>query len=63
MEQMKYKPDSLREKLDLLFSVGRDHAVEILSLLAKDTFDLIDKHIPEFSTERTRKIFDMELRH
>lgn len=63
IEQMKYKPDRLKEKLDLLFSVARDHAVEILSLLIKELFDLVDIHIPDYSTERARMIFGMELRH
>ena len=62
IDQMKIKPDKLNEKLDLLFSVGRDHAVEILSLLIKEVFDLVDKHIPDYSTAKAREIFDMELR-
>lgn len=62
VNKMKVKPDDFINRYNRIFSIEKSLAVEELYILINETLDLIDKHLPEISTERSRKILDMKLR-
>lgn len=62
VNKMKVKPDNFINRYNRIFSIEKSLAVEELYILINETLNLIDKHLPEISTERSRKILDMKLR-
>lgn len=62
IEQMKIKPLGFFQRYTELLSMEKYKAVKQLYILVKEILDLIDEHLPEVSTERSRLLLDMNLR-
>lgn len=62
INKMKIKPNDLINRYNRIFSIEKTLAVNELYTLVRETLDLIDKYLPEVSTERSRKLLDMRLR-
>jgi len=61
IDQMKIKPKNFYSRYNEVL-LNRDNAIENGYILVKETLDLIDKHLPEVSTERNRNLLDLKLR-
>lgn len=62
VEQLKIKPFDFINRYNYVFDLERQKAVDVLYKLIYETLDLIDAHLPEVSTERSRKLLDFKLR-
>lgn len=62
INNMKIKPRDLINRYNKIFSIEKSLAVSELYILVRETLDLIDGHLPAVSTERSRKLLEMELR-
>lgn len=62
INEMAIKPNNFIERYNRIFSIEKSIAVKELYTLITETLDLIDLHLPQVSTERSRKLLDMELR-
>ncbi len=62
IESMKIKPDNFIDRYRNVFKLQGEDAVNELYDLIGETIALIDKHLPEVSTKRTREIQKMILR-
>jgi len=62
IDQMNIKPVSFKERYSNVFAIESSKAVKEIYVLVRETLDLVDKHLPEVSTERTRKLQEMKLR-
>ncbi|MCC7159584.1 MAG: hypothetical protein IT281_08605, partial [Ignavibacteria bacterium] len=56
VEQLQFKPVDFIKRYNSVFDMDHQKAVDVLYELISETFDLIDKHLPEVSTERSRKL-------
>jgi hypothetical protein len=62
IEQMRVKPNDFFGRYTAVLNMEKQPAVKELYILVRETLDLIDEHLPEVSTERSRKLLDMKLR-
>lgn len=56
------KPDRVLERLESLFEMTGGRAVETFGALVHETLDLVDAHMPEVGTARTRTVLASVLR-
>jgi hypothetical protein len=61
IDQMKIKPKNFYSRYNEVL-LNRENAVENVYCLVREILDLIDKHLPEVSTDRNRKLLDQKLR-
>lgn len=62
IEKMKIKPRDFINRYKFVLSVEKSEALKEMFNLVRETFDLIDKNLPEVSTARSRNILEMILR-
>lgn len=62
INKMEIKPDNFIMRYDMLFKLEHSQAVRELYKLVRETLSLIEKYMPEVSTERSRKLLEMKLR-
>lgn len=62
IEKMHIKPRDLVKRYNFVLSAEKSEALKELFDLVRETFDLIDKHLPEVSTKRSREVLEMVLR-
>lgn len=62
VDKMLIKPVDFIARYNRIFSIEKEIAVKELYILVKEILDLIDEHLPEVSTEHSRKLLVMELR-
>jgi predicted nucleotidyltransferase len=60
--KMKIKPENFIQRYHNIFSLEPSGAVTELYALIRETLALIEKYMPEVSTERTRNVLEMKLR-
>lgn len=62
VEKMKIKPRDFINRYKFVLSAEKSEALKEMFSLVRETFDLIDKNLPEVSTARSRNILEMILR-
>ena len=62
IEKMKIKPRDFINRYKFVLSTEKSEALKEMFSLVRETFDLIDKNLPEVSTARSRNILEMILR-
>lgn len=62
IEKMKIKPRDFINRYKFVLSAEKSEALKEMFSLVRETFDLIDKNLPEVSTARSRNILEMILR-
>lgn len=62
VEKMKIKPRDFINRYKFVLSTEKSEALKEMFSLVRETFDLIDKNLPEVSTARSRNILEMILR-
>ncbi|MBN8584909.1 MAG: nucleotidyltransferase domain-containing protein [Ignavibacteria bacterium] len=62
IEKMKIKPRDFINRYKFVLSAEKSEALKEMFNLVRETFDLIDKNLPEVSTARSRNILEMILR-
>jgi len=62
IKKMQIKPKDFIKRYNFILSAEKYEAIKELFLVVKETFDLIDKHLPDVSTKRSREILEMVLR-
>jgi predicted nucleotidyltransferase len=62
IEKMQIKPEDFVKRYNFILSAEKYEAIKALFRLVKETFDLIDEHLPEVSTARSRDTLVMILR-
>ena len=60
IEKMKIKPANFMERYKNVFKLHGKAATDEIYKLIDETIQLVDIHMPEVSTERTKKIRNME---
>ncbi|HWA07191.1 MAG TPA: nucleotidyltransferase domain-containing protein [Ignavibacteria bacterium] len=60
--KMKIKPKDFVNRYNYILSAEKYEALRDLFNLVRETFDLIDLHLPEVSTQRSRDVLEMVLR-
>ena len=60
--KMDIKPSDFVKRYNYILSAEKYEAIKELFNLVRETFDLIDKHLPEVSTKRSREVLEMVLR-
>ena len=60
--RMNIKPRDLVYRYNYILSAEKSEAIKEMFNLVRETFDLIDNHLPEVSTQRSRDILEMVLR-
>ncbi|MBL8017842.1 MAG: nucleotidyltransferase domain-containing protein [Ignavibacteria bacterium] len=60
--RMKIKPEDFIKKYNQILLAEKYSALKELFKLVRETFDLIDEHLPEVSTARSREILEMVLK-
>ncbi len=60
--KMKIKPKDFVNRYNYILSAEKYEALRDLFNLVRETFDLIDLHLPEISTQRSRDVLEMVLR-
>jgi len=60
--KMYIKPQDFVKRYNFILSAEKYEALKGLFNLVRETFDLIDKHLPEVSTKRSREVLEMVLR-
>lgn len=62
ISKMKIKPRDFVNRYNYVLSADKPGAIKEMFSLVRDTFDLIDEHLPEVSTKRSREVLEMVLR-
>lgn len=62
IEQMKIKPRDFISRYNHILLAEKYSALKELFKLVRETFDLIDEHLPEVSTARSREVLEMVLK-
>jgi len=62
IHKMNIKPRDFAARYNFVLSAEKSAALKEMFSLVRETFDLIDKHLPEVSTKRSRDILEMVLR-
>lgn len=62
VEQLQIKPMNFINRYISVFEMDHLKAVDVLYELIEETLNLIDQHLPEVSTECSRKLLDFKLR-
>ena len=62
LQKMNIKPRDFINRYNFVLSAEKNAALKEMFSLVRETFDLIDKHLPEVSTQRSRDILEMVLR-
>ncbi len=62
IKKMQIKPKDFIKRYNFILSAEKYEAIKELFLVVRETFDLIDKHLPDVSTKRSREILEMVLR-
>lgn len=62
IQKMNIKPRDFAARYNFVLSAEKSEALNEMFILVRETFDLIDKHLPEVSTKRSRDILEMVLR-
>lgn len=62
IERMKVKPGDFISRYNHILLAEKYSALKELFNLVRETFDLIDEHLPEVSTVRSREVLEMVLR-
>lgn len=60
--KMDIKPLDFAKRYNYILSAEKYEAIRELFKLVRETFDLIDEHLPEVSTVRSREVLEMVLR-
>lgn len=60
--RMIIKPRDMVNRYNYILSAEKPEAIKELFILVRETFDLIDEHLPEVSTKRSREVLEMVLR-
>jgi hypothetical protein len=55
VDQMRIKPDDLADRLDDLFRLDAEAAIDQLESLVSDTVTLVEKHMPHIDTSKVRQ--------
>ncbi len=62
IERMLIKPRDFVGRYNYILSAEKYEALKELFKLVRETFDLIDEHLPDVSTKRSREVLEMVLR-
>ena len=62
IEKMKIKPHNFIKRYNNILITEKYAALKELFNLVRETFDLIDEHLPDVSTTRSREVLEMVLR-
>lgn len=62
INRMNIKPKDFVKRYNYVLTADKNAALKELFSLVRETFDLIDEHLPEVSTQRSRQILEMILR-
>ncbi len=62
IEKMQIKPQDFVKRYNFILSAEKYEAIKELFLLVREVFDLIDEHLPEVSTVKSREVLEMVLR-
>ena len=62
IEKMKIKPHDFIKRYNNILITEKYEALKELFNLVRETFDLIDEHLPDVSTTRSREVLEMVLR-
>ncbi|NOS84451.1 MAG: hypothetical protein HOP31_04845 [Ignavibacteria bacterium] len=62
IKKMQIKPKDFIKRYNFILSAEKYEAIKELFLVVRETFDLIDEHLPEVSTARSRDTLVMVLR-